>query len=377
MVDDSSAQIAILDNGSGMMKAGIAGEEAPSSVFSSIIGTPKNASAMQGVTQKTQYVGDEAMSKRGVLDLKYPIKNGIVTNWEDMEQVWHHTFYNELRVTPSELAGVLVTEAPLNPKQNREKMVSVLFEQFEVNAAYIALQAVMSLYANGRSTGIVVDSGDGVTHTVPVYEGFSIPAAINKMEIAGRAINDYCQKLLQGAGHNFTSSAEKEIVKDIKEKLCYVAQDYAAELEECNASSSKDAQYELPDKSTITIPGSVRIQTPELLFQPALNGKSCDSMHDLAFNSISNSDVDVRKDLYKNVILSGGTTMYEGIADRLKAELSAKTAAEVRLVVTADRKFSVWKGASTLASLSTFPDTMIKREEYEEHGTGIVSRKCS
>ena len=119
-------------------------------------------------------------------------------------------------------------------------MVQTLFEKFEVNGCYIALQAVMSLYANGRSTGIVVDSGDGVTHTVPVFEGFSIPSAIEKMEIAGRTINDYCARLLQGAGHNFTSSAEQEVVKDIKEKLCYVALDYEEEMKECENSSTKD-----------------------------------------------------------------------------------------------------------------------------------------
>ena len=128
MVDEDSAPIVIIDNGSGMMKAGLAGEEAPSSVFPSIVGRPKNASAMQGVTQKNEYIGDEAQQKRGVLNLQYPIANGIVTDWDDMERVWHHTFYNELRVIPSEVQGILITEAPRNPKENREKMLTVMFE---------------------------------------------------------------------------------------------------------------------------------------------------------------------------------------------------------------------------------------------------------
>merc|ERR1712150_60894 len=145
---------------------------------------------------------------------------------EDMEKVWHHTFYNELRVTPSEVQGVLVTEAPRNPKQNRERMLTAMFETFEVQNMYVAIQAVMSLYANGRSTGLVIDSGDGVSHTVPVFEGFSIPHAIEKMDIAGRLITDYAQKLLLEDGHSFTSTAELEIVKDIKEKLCFVAQGF-------------------------------------------------------------------------------------------------------------------------------------------------------
>jgi len=379
MAEADENAIVIIDNGSGMMKAGIAGMEAPSATFPSIVGRPKNASAMQGVTQKSEYIGDEAQQKRGVLNLKYPIANGIVSDWEDMEKVWHHTFYNELRVTPSEVQGVLVTEAPRNPKQNRERMLTAMFETFEVQNMYVAIQAVMSLYANGRSTGLVVDSGDGVTHTVPVFEGFSIPHAIEKMEIAGREITTYAQKLLLESGHSFTSTAELEIVKDIKEKLCFVAQDYEAERAAAESSSEKDQAYTLPDRSQITVKGTVRMQVPEFLFRPELNGKSCDSIHGLAWKSIAASDVDVRRDLLKNMILSGGTTMYEGIGDRLKTEVSslAPPGSEIRIVATPDRKYAVWKGASTLASLSTFAASWISKAEYEEHGAAIVHRKCN
>ena len=296
-----------------------------------------------------------------------------------MEQVWHHTFYNELRVTPSECEGVLITEAPRNPKANRERMVQLMFETFEVRNTYIAIQAVMSLYATGRSTGLVVDSGDGVSHTVPVFEGFSLPHAIQKMEIAGRVLTDYAQKLLLEVGESFTSSAEMEIVKHIKEDLCYVAQHYDEERAQAIASSETDHAFTLPDKRVISVPGSVRIAAPELLFKPELNGYSCKSMPALAWQSVQSSDIDIRKELTKNLILSGGTTMYSGLPDRLKDEIVAlaPAGAEIKVIAGADRKFAVWKGASTFASLSTFASSWITKADYEEHGATIVHRKCT
>ena len=220
----SEGQTVVIDNGSGMVKAGFAGEEAPRCVFPAMVGRPKHQPAMQVGNQKSEYIGEEANAKRGILNLKYPISAGIVESWDDMEKVWQHTFYNELRVTPNETGGVLLTEAPRNPKENREKMLTIMFETFEVPNCYVAIQAVMSLYAAGRTTGLVVDSGDGVSHTVPVFEGFSIPHAIEKMDIAGRRLTEWLQKLLvNDIAESFNSGAEREIVKDIKEQMCYVA----------------------------------------------------------------------------------------------------------------------------------------------------------
>mmetsp|Transcript_78862 Transcript_78862/g.229038 ORF Transcript_78862/g.229038 Transcript_78862/m.229038 type:complete len:377 (-) Transcript_78862:129-1259(-) len=370
----------VIDVGSGNCKAGMAGEDQPCCTFPSIVGRPKQANIMRGTEDIEYYIGDQAQAKRGILMISYPIEHGIVTDWADMEKIWHHCFYNGLRVQPQE-HPVLLTEAALNPKANRERMATIMFETFYVPALYVSLQAVLSLYASGRTTGIVADVGDGVTHIVPIYEGYCMPHAISRANLAGRDLTEYLGKILSERGVSLKNSAEREIVRDVKEKVCYIAECFEEELEIGSSSASVpsriDVTYELPDGNIVTL-GSERFRCPEALFKPELLGREARGLHQMLYDCIQLCEIDIRRELYANIVLSGGSTLFPGFGKRVQDEVArlAPPTMRIRVFFPDDRKHSVFIGGSMLSDLDTFPSMCVTKREYSEKGPQILHVKC-
>lgn len=348
----------VLDNGSGNIRAGFAGADIPAVHFPSYVGRPKHTRVLAGALEGDVFIGPRAQELRGLLKIRYPLEHGIVTDWDDMERIWTFIYEQELK-TLSEEHPVLLTEPPLNPRSNRDTAAQILFEQFNVPAVYMSIQAVLSLYAGGRTTGIVLDVGDGVSHAVPVYEGFAISSCIRRTDIAGRDITENMQLLLRKNGHVFHTSAEKEIVRQMKEEMGYVALDPVKEEKDWSQgiwkAESKEKQYKLPDGHIIKI-GAERFRAPEILFEPELIGSEYPGIHQMVVDSINRSDMDLRANLFRNIVLSGGSTLFKGFGDRILRELQklAVKDTQIKIFAPPERKYSTWIGGSILAGLSTF-----------------------
>lgn len=370
----------VIDNGSGFIKAGFSAEESPRTIFPNAIGIPRQESMVEGEVEcnKELYFGKETTEKRGILNLRYPVENGIIKEWSDMEKLWQYTMTNELKVNPED-HNIMLTEPPLNPKTNREKLTQIFFEIFNVPGIYLSVQATLTLYSTGKTSGMILDSGHGVTDFVPIFEGYAFPHSILKSNIGGKDLTNYLVQILGENGVQLGTSSEREFARDIKEKLCYLSLDYNRDIRESNTTGSVEVKYELPDSEQITI-GSERFRCPEALFKPYLIGKEFNGIHDTCYQAIMKSDLDIRKELYSNIILAGGSTMFDYFAERLTQEIQklapSSLSNKIKAFAMPERKYCAWIGGSILSSLSHFQIMWVTKSEYDDAGPQIVHRKC-
>jgi len=385
----NSKNVIVCDNGTGFVKCGFAGANFPTSIFPSLVGRPvlRFEEKVENVQIKDIMVGDEASKLRNMLQITYPLDNGVIRNWEDMQYVWDYTFNEKLQVNPKE-CKIMLTEAPMNPQANRKKMAEVMFEKYGFKAVYVAIQAVLTLYAQGLLTGVVVDSGDGVTHIVPVYEGFALPHLTRRLDIAGRDVTRYLIKLLLLRGYAFNRTADFETVRQIKEKLCYVGYDMGLEKRLGFETTVLVETFQLPDGRIIRV-GNERFEAPEVLFQPHLIEVEGGGMADQLFDCINKADVDTRPEFYNHIVLSGGSTMYPGLPSRLEKEIKnlylekvlkgkkenlAKF--KVRIEDPPRRKHMVFLGGAVLAEIMKDKDNFwMNKSEWQEQGEAVL-KKC-
>ncbi|KAH9815381.1 actin family [Melampsora americana] len=384
----------VVDNGTGFVKCGFAGSNFPAHSFPSLVGRPilrteERSSTLGGaqpITLNEVMIGDQASEHRNYLQITQPMEHGIVKNWDDMMLLWDYTFQEKLKINPQD-RKVLLTEPPMNPTKNREKMCEVMFENYQFGGVYVAIQAVLTLYAQGLQTGVVVDSGDGVTHIVPVYDGFSLPHLTRRLDVAGRDVTRYLIKLLLMRGYAFNRTADFETVRQIKEKLCYVSYDLDLDNKLSEETTVLVENYTLPDGRVIKV-GQERFGAPECMFQPHLVDVESAGVAELLFNTIQAAALDIRPELYKHIVLSGGSSMYPGLPSRLEKEMKQLyltrvlggdtdrlSKFKIRIEDPPRRKHMVFLGGAVLADIMKDRESFwVTRQEWEEQGTRALDK---
>eukprot|EP00803_Ostreobium_quekettii_P004039 evm.model.scf_409.4 EVM.evm.TU.scf_409.4 scf_409:43243-44253(+) len=321
------------------------------------------------------FVGDEAYRMAGILSLQHPIEKSSVQSFSDLEAIWNHLFYGKLGVHPEQHC-LLVTEAPLCPKCVREHIAQTLFELYRVPALFMANKAVLPLYAHGLQTGVVLDSGEGRSWAVPIYEGHALPHAVRSSGVSGLELTDRLMSLLLMRGLPFTSKGDRRAVRRIKDEICYVSQDFDFDILSRATRFEVEVEYELPDGQVIDV-GAERFIAPEALFKPTIVGMCEVGVQGLVAEAIGASDPDMQQMLAAKIVPAGGSTMFPNFVERLEGEVSGALPKGLAssIVSKGPRDWLTWLGGSVLAQLSTFPAMCISREEYEELGPTVVHRR--
>jgi len=415
----------ISDNGSGYSKIGFAGNSDPSFVFPTAIATrenqvssggasrapsipskPGHLASKRGIEDLDFFIGDEAFSKPGY-GVHYPIRHGLIDNWDHMERYWEQSIFKYLRAEPED-HYFLLTEPPLNPPENRENTAEIFFESFNVQGLYIAVQAVLALAASWSSnkvtdrtlTGTVIDSGDGVTHVIPCAEGYVIGSAIKHIPIAGRDITTFVQQLLRERGETATIPPEDQlrVAQKVKEDYSYVCQDIVKEFRKYDAEPYKyferfEGEHSVTGRKYAIDVGFERFLAPEIFFNPEIYSSDfLTPLPEVVDLVIQQSPIDVRRGLYRNIVLSGGSTMFDHFGQRLRRDIKQivdkrveasevasgahmrSSGLEVNVISHKRQRYAVWFGGSLLASLPEFYSSCHTKADYDEVGPSICRR---
>ncbi|KAF8591676.1 Actin/actin-like protein [Ramaria rubella] len=413
----------ISDNGTGYSKIGFAGNSDPSFVFPTAIATrespttstrgpplpskPGHLASKRGIEDLDFYIGDEALANSKTYGVHYPIRHGMIENWDHMERYWEQSIFKYLRAEPED-HYFLLTEPPLNPPENRENTAEIFFESFNIKGLYIAVQAVLALAASWSSgkvtdrtlTGTVIDSGDGVTHVIPCAEGYVIGSAIKHIPIAGRDISQFVLNLMRERGEMVTVPPEDQlkVAARIKENYTYVCQDIVKEFRKYDADPYQyfqrfEGEHSVTGRKYSVDVGYERFLAPEIFFNPEIYSSDfLTPLPEIVDGVIQASPIDVRRGLYKNIVLSGGSTMFDHFGQRLKRDLKnmvdrriadsevssgsvmRSTGVDVNVISHKRQRYAVWFGGSLLASLPDFYSYCHTKADYEEVGPSICRR---
>lgn len=395
----------VIDNGTGYTKLGFAGNSEPQYIIPTAIATkdPKTIKNKRGVEDLDFYIGDEAIANQKTYNLTYPVRKGQIEDWDLMERFWEQTIFKYLRAEPED-HYFLMTEPPLNAPENREYTAEIMFESFNIPGLYIAVQAVLALAASWTSdkvtektlTGTVIDSGDGVTHVIPVAEGYVIGSAIKHIPIAGRNITAFVQQLLRERETGIPPNESMEVAKRIKETYSYVCPDIVKEFGKYDSDPSKwikkyESQDSVTKKPFSVDVGYERFLGPEIFFNPEIASSDfLTPLPDVVDQVVQNSPIDTRRGLYKNIVLSGGSTMFKDFSRRLQRDVKRfvdyrikqseilsggrikSNPIEVNVISHRMQRYAVWFGGSMLASTNEFYTVCHTKAEYEEYGPSIA-----
>jgi len=402
----------VIDNGTGYTKMGYSGNVEPQYIIPTVLATKADEGGVgkrDGVDDLDFHVGDAALNNSTTHQVNYPIRHGLIDNWDNMERMWERCMFEYLRCEPED-HYVLLTEPPLNPPENREYTAEIMFETFNVPGLYIAVQAVLALAASWSSkqvterslTGTVIDSGDGVTHVIPVAEGYVIGSCIKHIPLAGRSMTQFIQQLMRDRKEPIPAEDSLEVAKRVKEMYCYVCPDLAKEFLKFDKQPEKFFKtYEGIKRSTGQAwrcdVGYERFLGPEMFFNPEIfSSDFITPLPDVVDEAIVKCPIDVRRGLYKNIVLSGGSTMFKDFGRRLQRDIKKHVdtrmdaniarlgqmgigsggplppAIDVNVVSHHMQRFAVWFGGSMLASTEEFYKVCMTKKQYDEEGPRIA-----